>query len=192
MCLCMKSARYLLTYLDCCLFLFIKIILFLSIYILLHIFNAFSAPCCNAFILCKALWIVLYLKCAIQINLTLTTALRGSSLLPWTGLFHQFVQAPTVFVCSATPPADNSIEQCTFNDGVIKHEYHITTDIEGPEPSQEEETTLAPPVHCFYVVRHSSLLSSTTPRYLQVWTVSISPPPRRHTITAVSSEYFCM
>jgi len=53
MCLCMKSARYLLTYLDCCLFLFVLIILFLSIYILLHIFNAFSAPCCNAFILCK-------------------------------------------------------------------------------------------------------------------------------------------
>jgi len=53
MCLCMKSARYLLTYPDCCLFLFI---LFLSISILLHIFNAF--------ILCKALWIVMYMKCA--------------------------------------------------------------------------------------------------------------------------------
>jgi len=37
------------------LFLFILVILFLSIYILLHIFDAFSAPCCNAFILFKAL-----------------------------------------------------------------------------------------------------------------------------------------
>jgi len=27
-------------------------------------FNAFSAPCCNAFILCEVLWIVLYMKCA--------------------------------------------------------------------------------------------------------------------------------
>jgi len=60
---------------------------------------------------------------------------------------------PTVFVCSATPPADNSIEQCTLNDSVIKHAHHATADIEGPEPSQEEETTLAPPVHCFYVGR---------------------------------------
>ena len=68
----LHTARYLLTYLDCCLYLFILIILFLSIYILLHIFNAFSAPRCNAFILFKALWIVLYMKCAIQINLTLT------------------------------------------------------------------------------------------------------------------------
>jgi len=51
----MKSAQYLLTYRDCCLFLFILIILFISLYILLHIFNASSAPCCNAFILCKAL-----------------------------------------------------------------------------------------------------------------------------------------
>jgi len=57
------------------LFLFILIILFLSIYILLHIFNAISAPRCNAFILCKALWIVLYMKCAIQINLILTLTL---------------------------------------------------------------------------------------------------------------------
>jgi len=76
-----------------------------------------------------------------------TTALRGSS------LFYKFVQAPTVFVCSATPPADNGIEQCTLNDSVIKHAYHITIDIEGPEPSQEEEMTLAPPVHGFYVGR---------------------------------------
>jgi len=52
MCLCMKSVRYPSTYLDCCLFLFILIILFLSTYILLHILNPFSAPCCNAFILC--------------------------------------------------------------------------------------------------------------------------------------------
>jgi len=64
MCLCIKSARYLLTYLDCCLFLFILIMLILSIYILLHIYNASSAPRCNAFILCEALWIVLYMKCA--------------------------------------------------------------------------------------------------------------------------------
>ena len=70
-----------------------------------------------------------------------------------TSLFHQFVQVPTVFVCSATPPADNSIEQCTLNDSVIKHAHNITADIEGPEPSQEEETTLSPPVHCFYVGR---------------------------------------
>jgi len=34
---------------------------------------------------------------------------------------------------------------------MIKHAHHITADIEGPEPSQEEET--APPVHCFYVGR---------------------------------------
>jgi len=52
---CMKSALYLLTYRDCFLFLFILIILVLSIYILLHIFNVFSAPRCNAFILRKAL-----------------------------------------------------------------------------------------------------------------------------------------
>ena len=44
MCLCMKSARYLLTYLDCCLFLFILIILFHSIYILLHILMLFLLP----------------------------------------------------------------------------------------------------------------------------------------------------
>ena len=56
------------------------------------------------------------------------------------GLFHQFLWAPTVFVCSATSPADNSIEQCTLNDSVIKHAHHVTADIEGPEPSQEEET----------------------------------------------------
>ena len=61
--------------------------------------------------------------------------------------FYQFVQAPTVFVCSATPPADNSIEQCTLNDSVIKHAHHVTAEIEGPE------TALAPPVHCFYVGR---------------------------------------
>ena len=60
MCLCMK---YLLTYPDCCLF----------ISILLHIFNAFSAPCCNAFILFKALWIVFFFTWnVLQINLTLT------------------------------------------------------------------------------------------------------------------------
>ena len=58
------------TYLDCCLFWFILIIFFLSLYILLHIFNAFSTPRCNAIILCKALWIVLHMKCAVQINLT--------------------------------------------------------------------------------------------------------------------------
>ena len=60
---------------------------------------------------------------------------------------------PIVFVCSATPPADNSIEQCTLNDSVIKHAHYVTADIKGPEPSQEEETALAPPVHCFYVGR---------------------------------------
>jgi len=32
--------------------------------------NASSALRCNAFILCKALWIVLYMKCSLQINLT--------------------------------------------------------------------------------------------------------------------------
>ena len=80
------------------------------------------------------------------------------------GLFHQFVQAPTVFVCSATPPADNSIEQCTLNDSEIKHAYHITTDIEGPEPSQEEETALAPPVHCFYVGRPLQLIIQHHPQ----------------------------
>ena len=70
-----------------------------------------------------------------------------------TGLFHQFVQAPTIFVCRSTPPADNSIDQCTINDSVIKHAHHVTADTEGPESSQEEETALAPPVHCFYVSR---------------------------------------
>jgi len=64
------------SYLDCGLLLLILIISFLSIYILLHICNAFSAPCWNAFILCQALWIVLYMKCAIQINLTLTFDLK--------------------------------------------------------------------------------------------------------------------
>jgi len=50
-----------------------------------------------------------------------------------TGYFHLFVQAPTVLVCSATPPADNSREQCPLNDSVIKHAQHITADIEGPD-----------------------------------------------------------
>ena len=79
-----------------------------------------------------------------------TTALRGSSLLPTTELF---VQAPTVFVYSGTPKEDNSIEHCTLNDSVIKHAHHVTADIEGPESSQEEETALALPIHCFYVGR---------------------------------------
>ena len=78
-----------------------------------------------------------------------TTALRGSSLLPTTELA---CPGAYIFVCSATPPADNSIEQCTLNDSVIKHAHHVTADIE-PEPSQEEEMALAPPVHCFYVGR---------------------------------------
>ena len=50
--------------------LIILIILFASLYILLCIFNASSTPGCNAFILCKALWIILYMKCATQMNLT--------------------------------------------------------------------------------------------------------------------------
>jgi len=75
-----------------------------------------------------------------------------------TSLFHQFVQAPTVFVCSATPPADNSIEQCTLNDSVIKHAHHVTADTEGPEPSQEEETALL--YTASMLADHSSLLSS--------------------------------
>ena len=75
----------------------------------------------------------LFIRCS-------TTALTGSSVFKITGLFYQFVQAPTVFVCSATPPPYNSKEQCTLNDSVIKHAYHITTDNEGP---------LAPPIHCF-------------------------------------------
>ena len=49
---------------------FILIVLLLSLYILLCIFYASSTPRCNAFILCKALWIALYMKCAIQITLT--------------------------------------------------------------------------------------------------------------------------
>ena len=44
MCLCMKSARYLLTYLHCCLFLTILIILFVPFYILLHILMLFLLP----------------------------------------------------------------------------------------------------------------------------------------------------
>jgi len=44
MCLYMKYARYLLIYLDCCLFLIILIILFVSLYILLCILNASSTP----------------------------------------------------------------------------------------------------------------------------------------------------
>ena len=61
------------TYLDCCFSLIILIILFVSLYILLCICIASSTPCCNAFILCKALLhktIVWYMKCAIQLNLT--------------------------------------------------------------------------------------------------------------------------
>ena len=50
---------------------------------------------------------------------------------------------------------------------------HITTDIEGPEPSQEEETALAPLVHCFYGGRPLQFIIQ---HYPQVFAVSISPP----------------
>jgi len=75
MSLCMKSARYLLTYVDCCLFLIILIIIFVSPYILLCIFNASSTPRCNTFILCKALWIVCTWN-VLQINLTNKSMVR--------------------------------------------------------------------------------------------------------------------
>jgi len=103
-----------------------------------------------------------------------TTALRESSLLPTTepAFFYQFVQAPTVFVCTATPPADSSIEQCTLNDSVIKHAHHVTADIEGPEPSQEEEMALALPVYCFHIGRP---LQFTIQQHPQVFAGLSSP-----------------
>ena len=81
-----------------------------------------------------------------------------------TGHFHKFVQAPRVFVCSAASPADNSIEQCILNDSVIKHTQHITADIEGPEPFQEDETALSLPVHCIYVGRPLQFIVQYHPR----------------------------
>ena len=49
----------------------------------------------------------LFIRCS-------TTALRGSSFLPTTELAFStsLSKRLQIFVCSATPPADNSIEQC--------------------------------------------------------------------------------
>ena len=59
---------------------------------------------------------------------------------------------------------------------MIKHIYDITTDIEGPEPSQEEETALAPPVHCFYVGRPLQFIFQHHPQVFAGLSLSLSPP----------------
>ena len=88
--------------------------------------------------------------------------LRGSSPLPSTEL------APVCLVIahSATPPADNTIEQCTCNESEIKHAQHVTADFEGPEPSQEEEAALPLPVHCLHVGRRLQFFHPVPHRYL--------------------------
>jgi len=63
MCLCMKSARYLLTYLDCCLFLFILIILILFIFFYIFLM-LFLLPAAMLLFNVQHFELFLYMKCA--------------------------------------------------------------------------------------------------------------------------------
>jgi len=69
-----------------------------------------------------------------------TAALRGSSLLPTTELaFLTSLSRRLQFLSVVQLPQQTTAQNSALIDSVIKHAHHITTDIEGPEPPQEED-----------------------------------------------------
>ena len=102
-------------------------------------FNASSAPCCNAFILCKALWIVLYMKCAIQINLTWLDQIRALSI--------SLLSFLTVDLQRTSNPF-NSVRNNTDNDGSFK--AITATDSERPSLNAADPVCTGLPL-CIYL-----------------------------------------